>query len=111
MLPSSTTVRSLLVGQVIELRRLSGLKILSREPTTIEVEKDGFAVLFRFGVVVLFNVSGAAESGLLARLKPLIQEPFDYPVVEPLISPTHHIYLDTRGLIHQCIERLAVCAL
>lgn len=84
MLPSATTVKSLLIGQVIELRRLSGLKILSREPTTIEVEDNGFAVLFRFGVVVLFNVGAEAETGLLARLHPLIQEPFDNPVVELL---------------------------
>lgn len=84
MLPSATTVRSLLVGQVIELRRLAGLKILSREPTTIEVEKDGFAVLFRFGVVVLFNVSEGAENRLLQQLRPLVQEPFDSLVVEPL---------------------------
>ncbi len=82
MLRSNTTVRSLLIGQGIELRRLSHVNILSRDPTTIEVEEDGYAVLFRFGVVVLFNVSALAEASFLKLLREFLIEPFDTPTVE-----------------------------
>lgn len=84
MLQSTTTVRSFLIGQGIELRRLSQVKILSRDPTTIEVEKDGYAVLFRFGVVVLFNVSALGEASFLQLLRDFVLEPFDNLTVESL---------------------------
>lgn len=84
MLQSITTVRSLLVGQGIELRRLSQVKILSRDPTTIEVEEGGYAVLFRFGVVVLFNVAALAEASFLQRLRDFVIEPYDSLTVESL---------------------------
>ncbi|WP_275096371.1 RMD1 family protein [Sedimenticola hydrogenitrophicus] len=84
MLQSITTVRSLLVGQGIELRRLHQVKILSRDPTTIEVEEGGYAVLFRFGVVVLFNVAALAEASFLQRLRDFVIEPYDSLTVESL---------------------------
>ncbi len=83
-LPSLIMVRSFLVGQVVELRRLSGYRILSRDPTTVELDAGGFAVLFRFGVVVLFNAPEPVERGFLEHIKTLVKEPFDIPVVELL---------------------------
>ncbi|MCW8889862.1 MAG: RMD1 family protein [Sedimenticola sp.] len=84
MLLSTTKVRSLLVGLGIELRRLTQLKLLSREPTTIEVAGGGYAVLFRFGVVVLFNVPASAEADFLLQINPFITDPFGSPIVECL---------------------------
>ncbi|WP_428624760.1 RMD1 family protein [Sedimenticola sp.] len=84
MLQAITTARSLLAGQGIELRRLSQVKILSRDPTTIAVEEDGYAVLFRFGVVVLFNVSALAEASFLQLLRDFVVEPYDNLTVESL---------------------------
>jgi uncharacterized Rmd1/YagE family protein len=84
MLSQSIAARALLLGQSIELRRLSQVLILSRDPTTIEVEGGGHAVLFRFGVAVLFDVPEAAEKKLLARLRELITDPFESPPVEEL---------------------------
>ncbi len=74
----------------IELRRLNHLTILSRDPTIVEVDGGGFAVLFRFGVVVLFNVSATAEAAFLSQIRPFIAEPFETPIVECLdikVSP------------------------
>jgi uncharacterized Rmd1/YagE family protein len=84
-MPSSTiSVRALLVGQSIEPRRLSQVQILSREPTTIAVEGGGYAVLFRFGVIVLFNISTSAEKAFLQQMQAFVREPFANPVVESL---------------------------
>ena len=41
-------------------------------------------MLFRFGVVVMFNVLEMAEAAFLKQLLPFVQEPFDSPIVEPL---------------------------
>ena len=84
MLSSTIAVRALLIGQSIEPRRLSQVQILSRDPTTLAVEGGGHAVLFRFGGIVLFNVTASAEQALLQRLQPFVREPFASPVVESL---------------------------
>jgi len=84
MLPSSIAARALLFGQSIEPRRLSQVQILSRDPTTIAVEGGGYAVLFRFGVIVLFNVTAPAEQAFLEQLLPFVRDPFASPVDESL---------------------------
>ncbi|MCW8882628.1 MAG: RMD1 family protein [Sedimenticola sp.] len=84
MLSSTTTARSLLVGLGIELRRINHLTILSRDPIIVEVNGAGYAVLFRFGVVVLFDVSAASERVFIEQLRPYITEPFASPIVECL---------------------------
>jgi required for meiotic nuclear division protein 1 len=81
---STISVRALLCGQSIEPRRLSQAQILSRDPTTIAVEDDGYAVLFRFGVIVLFNITAPDEKAFLQRMQPFVREPFANPVVESL---------------------------
>lgn len=83
---SSTTisVRALLIGQGIELRRLHQVHILSREPFTIEVDGGGIGVLFRFGVVVLFDVSPLAEVAFLDLLRPFVRHPYDEAEAEML---------------------------
>lgn len=84
MLQAISTARSLLVGQGIELRRLSQVKILARDPTTIAVGDEGYAVLFRFGVVVLFNVPALEEATFLMQLSSFVTEPYDQPTIETL---------------------------
>jgi uncharacterized Rmd1/YagE family protein len=45
---------------------------LSAVPLALRVGQDGIAVLFRFGVVVFFNMSAEEEAGFLERLRPRI---------------------------------------
>ncbi|MEJ2317061.1 MAG: RMD1 family protein [Gammaproteobacteria bacterium] len=84
MLSKSIAARALLLGQGMELRRLIYMLILSRDPTTIDVHGGGQAVLFRFGVAVLFDVPENAEKALLAQLEEFIHDPFESPAVEEL---------------------------
>jgi required for meiotic nuclear division protein 1 len=84
MSPSTISARALLFGQSIEPRRLSQVQILSRDPTTIAVESGGYAVLFRFGVIVLFNVTEQAEQAFLQQMQAIVREPFTSPIVESL---------------------------
>jgi uncharacterized Rmd1/YagE family protein len=84
MLSSTTTAQSLLVGLSIELRRINHVEVISRDPTIIAIDEGGYAVLFRFGVVVLFDVTPQAEAKLLQQLHPFIKKPFDVPIIESL---------------------------
>ena len=84
MLSKSIATRALLLGQSIELRRVNQVQILSRDPMMIEVEGGGHAVLFRFGVAVLFDVPESAAKSLLTRLQAVIHDPFASPAIEEL---------------------------
>ena len=53
-------------------------------PLALPVGERGCAVLFRYGVVVLFNVAPLDEAETLARLRPYIQTPHEPPELETL---------------------------
>ncbi len=73
---STIEVRVFLLGERIDLRTLELGDRLGIAPLTISVGSRGCAVLFRYGVVVLFDVTAAEEEAFLASLEPLISEPF-----------------------------------
>lgn len=68
--------RAILLGERLDTRGLEEQEPLGRAPLVIRVREGGIAVLFRYGVVVLFNVETEAEQALLKRLGPLVREPF-----------------------------------
>ena len=69
-------VRALLLGERIDTHRFDHQEPLARTPLTIAVREGGIAILFRYGVVILMNVSPQGEEGLIRRLSPLIIDPF-----------------------------------
>lgn len=71
------TVRALLLGERIDTHRFAGQEPLSRMPLTIGVREGGIAVLFRYGVIVLMNVSPDGEKALTERLFYLVVDPFE----------------------------------
>jgi required for meiotic nuclear division protein 1 len=69
--------KSLLVGERLDLRSLSKLprselQSIATTPLTVATEAGGVAVLFRYGAVVLFDVTPVDEATILARLQPFI---------------------------------------
>ena len=68
--------RAILLGERLETRGLEEQETLGRVPLMIRVHEGGGAVLFRYGIIVLFNVQTEAERALLKRLAPLVREPF-----------------------------------
>lgn len=58
---------------------------LATTPLTLEVDRDGgLAVLFRYGVVVLFGVLPADELNFLDKLKPLLTNAYASPEIEEM---------------------------
>ncbi|WP_404785246.1 RMD1 family protein [Altericista sp. CCNU0014] len=78
------SIRSRFVGERLNLKTLETTAPLSSNPLLIRAGSDGCAVLFRYGVVVLFNLSAIEEVSFLENLKPLISEPAQTVVSEQI---------------------------
>lgn len=77
--------RALLMGDRLDLKTFKIADCLATTPLTLEIDKDGgIAVLFRYGVVVLFGVQPADEARFLDTLKPLLTNPYATPETEEM---------------------------
>ncbi len=81
------SARSLLVGERIDLRSMKGQPGIAAPhmPIITSAGEHGSAVLFRYGVVVFFNVSAVEEESFLRYLRDFIQEPYEYPESEDAV--------------------------
>ena len=91
--PAETiTVRALLVGERIDTENLEQGSVLATSPLTIRAGSRGRAVLFRYGVVVLFGLDPLEEDSFLTSLTRLVTDPLSPPESEEA-----RIYLETDG--------------
>jgi required for meiotic nuclear division protein 1 len=110
------TVRALSLGERIATNRFEASEPLDRVPLTIAVDGGGIAVLFRYGIVVLMNVSHEAEVALLDRLAPIVGEPFEPRESEDLrvdVRPDVEEQIDLTGMVLMkeiSLERLQLIA-
>jgi required for meiotic nuclear division protein 1 len=68
--------RGLLLGERLDLRSLSKADRLADAPLTLSLREGGAAVLFRYGAVVLFDVTTTEQAAFLEQIKPFIIQPF-----------------------------------
>jgi uncharacterized Rmd1/YagE family protein len=78
----SVTARSILVGERIETRGLEHSDSIATLPLTLRLAETGIAVVFRYGVIVLFGVAPNAESAFLKKIGPFVTDPLLPPEVE-----------------------------
>lgn len=77
--------RALLLGDRLDLKLFKIADCLATTPLTLEVDAEGgIAVLFRYGVVVLFGVNSADEVRFVETLKPLLTNAYQTPETEEL---------------------------
>ena len=82
--PATSIVRAILLGERIDTRGLDDPKPLATAPLALRCEPSGIAVVFRYGVVVLFQVSPSEERRLIDRLMTRVVEPYESPEVDEL---------------------------
>jgi required for meiotic nuclear division protein 1 len=83
---SDLQARALLLGDRLDLKSFKLSDCLSPTPLTIKVgAQGGIAVLFRYGVVVLFGVENAAELRFIESLQPLLSNAYVTPESEQLV--------------------------
>lgn len=73
------TVRALLLGERIDLAGLERSDVISTIPLAFRVGQNGYAVLFRYGAVVLIGLSPVEEDELIRALQPRVTGAFVRP--------------------------------
>ncbi|HEY9826201.1 MAG TPA: RMD1 family protein, partial [Stenomitos sp.] len=81
---SQIFMRARFVGERLNLKTLETAAPLASNPLLVRAGDDGCAVLFRYGVVVLFNLNSLEEASFLEGLKPFISEPAQSLVAEQI---------------------------
>ena len=82
---SDIKARALLLGDRLDLKQFKLSECLSTTPLTVQVDAaGGIAVLFRYGVVVLFGVAVADESRFIDALRPALSNAYATPELEEL---------------------------
>lgn len=84
LLSGAFRARALLLGARLDLRTWPEAETLARAPLAIKLPGGGVAVLFRFGVAVLFSATPEAEHALRERLAALIEHRYRTPEIEEL---------------------------
>jgi required for meiotic nuclear division protein 1 len=95
-------VHARLVGERLVLKTLETIDPIGTNPLVIRAGNDGYAVMLRYGVVVLFNLMPAETARLLETLAPLIKEPTDQLPGEIL---SEELYLAFNPAAKERIER------
>src|SRR5215813_145849 len=90
------TARALLLGERIDVAGLERSDVISTTPLAFRVGHEGYAVLFRYGALVLIGLSVVEEDELIRGLKPRIAGAFNRPEDE---SVTIEIVPDRDGQI------------
>jgi uncharacterized Rmd1/YagE family protein len=73
------TARALLLGERIDLAGLERSDLLSTMPLAFRAGREGYAVIFRYGAVVLIGLSVVEEDELIRGLKPRLSGAFARP--------------------------------
>jgi uncharacterized Rmd1/YagE family protein len=82
-LPDKIKVKASLIGQNIKIKQLDKKHLIANDPVIIQVEEmAGYAAIFRYGVLVSFNLDAIAEKKLLNSLQEWIIEPYANPETE-----------------------------
>jgi required for meiotic nuclear division protein 1 len=112
---STLQVHALFLCERLDLRALATTEPLSTNPFTVRSGQGGWAVLFRYGVVVLFNLEPIEQAAFVASLAPFMSQPFSQPKTETVAVRVRsqnfdrlengEIYLESMSL-----ERLQVIA-
>lgn len=108
-------VRALYIGERLDLRAFASAKTYGLAPLAVAAGTHGLAVLFRYGVVVLYNVSPIEEAALRKDMESLVAEKFEAPELEEATlsaSPkkVERGYNGEITLRHYDIERLQIVA-
>ncbi len=107
--------RALLLGERIDLRALETTDRLAANPLAVALQDGGVAVLFRYGVAVLFDVAPMEEAGFLSHLATFIINAYPKPETEIInvrVAPEMRDTMqgDTFFLDRASTERLQIIA-
>jgi len=112
----SLLVRAFLLGERLDVRAIDQRLALATTPLTLKAGRRGFAVLFRYGVVALFDVAQEEEAHFLADIGRHVSETLPEPGreqahVDIIPGSTEHVDPDGDIVLPEITpERLQVVA-
>jgi required for meiotic nuclear division protein 1 len=77
--PAAIQVSALYLGEALDLKAVARSDALARGPIVLKAGSAGCAVLFRYGAVVLFNLTSIEEAQFRERLQPCLRQSFPQP--------------------------------
>lgn len=77
--------RAIFLGQKLDLNDLERSDSLATQPLVVTAGEGGFAVLFEYGVVVLFGMEPVEIAAFLNQLNSLVVMPFPAPETEEVV--------------------------
>ncbi len=95
-------VRALLIGRRLDTKPFRDDETAAINPLTLAIPGGGWAVLFRYGVAVLFGTGADQADAFLERLRPLTSEPCTRLEEENLtlrINPGANEVIDANGCL------------
>jgi uncharacterized Rmd1/YagE family protein len=81
----SISARALFLGEKLDIKLLEKTETLASSPLAVSAGDGGCAVLFQYGVIVLFGLDSLEEATFLKNLQPLITKPFPEPETEDIV--------------------------
>jgi uncharacterized Rmd1/YagE family protein len=107
--------RALFLGESLDLKALETTDYFATQPLVVSAGEQGYAVLFRYGAVVVFGLSSVEEASFLTNFKPFIGDPFSAPETEEVVlkhdqSTGGRVENGTIWLQEFSIERLQIVA-
>lgn len=94
---------SVYLGQGIDVRKLHGMSAMATQPLVVKAGARGAAVLFHYGVAVLFGLQPDEIDDFASRIRAVISEPFARPEKE-----TTEIFVDKKMNEGQVLGRICV---
>ncbi|MDX2129728.1 MAG: RMD1 family protein [Chloroherpetonaceae bacterium] len=81
---SSLQARALNLGERFDMKKIKKDALLTMPPLVLNVGQAGFGVIFRYGVVVVFNVNETEERSLLEYLRQFLFDEYEKIETEEL---------------------------
>jgi uncharacterized Rmd1/YagE family protein len=101
--PYTILARAHVLSERLDIRGLERTGAVAIAPLTVKAGSEGFAVLFRFGAVVLFNLTAEEEDAFFAGLAPRMKERLTVPETDEarvVVDPALDDHVDSNGDIH-----------
>lgn len=93
---------AIFLGQQLDLRQFRHIKPMSSSPFTVTAGEKGVAVLFRYGVVVMFGMQTSEMTKFIADIEVMITDPFSKPERE-----SFQLFVDST--IPEGVEQERIC--
>lgn len=110
----SCEAHALFLGERIDMRATA--RRVASNPLVVEVPEGGCAALFRYGVIVFFDVPAAARASFVEAIRPCVSAPYAEPERESVtlrVAPVGHEGVGEPGEIRisdPSVPRLQVAA-